>query len=322
MTRYMSRVVCSARLFIKAAPHPDLHREPPRRIFAVSSFMLALNAEALINFIREEGLRELPSPITEKLTEYLKLYFIIGGMPEAVSAWIETNNLMEVEERQRAILTKYDHGFSRRAPLKYTQKLRDIWESVPLQLAKDNKKYFYSEARKGARFREYDFATLWLIDCGLLRKVNKIDKAAIPLKFYENYNVFKLYFLDVGLLRAMSELPYSSVLDDVRMFDEFKGALTEQFVMMELTGKKDIRNLYYWVSDGSAEVDFVFADGNDIYPVEVKAFPNSRSKSLKSYRDRYNPRRAIRASLNNLRLDGGLLNVPLFALFNLENYLR
>jgi predicted AAA+ superfamily ATPase len=285
-------------------------------------FLLALNEDALINFIRDEGLREIPEPITERLTEYLKLYFVIGGMPEAINVWIETRNFQKLEEQQRVILSSYDHDFSKHAPPRETPKLQYIWKNIPSQLAKENKKFFYSLVRKGARAREYEMAMLWLIDSGLVRKVSRITKAAIPLKFYEDLNAFKLYHLDVGLLRVMSELDPKSILEGIRLFEEFKGALTEQFVLTELAGKDYIRNVYYWVSDGVAEVDFVFADGGEIYPVEVKAGENLRSKSLKSYRDRYNPKLSIRTSLANLRLDDGLLNVPLFALFNLENYLR
>jgi predicted AAA+ superfamily ATPase len=162
---------------------------------------------------------------------------------------------------------------------------------------------------------------LWLLDSGLLRKVGRITKAATPLKAYEDLKAFKLYHLDVGLLRYMSELPPDAILEGIKIFEEFKGALTEQFVLTELAGKDFIRNIYYWTSEATAEVDFVFADNRDIYPVEVKAGENLQARSLRVYRERYDPRLAIRTALSNLRLDNGLLNVPLFALFNLEKYL-
>jgi len=163
---------------------------------------------------------------------------------------------------------------------------------------------------------------LWLLDSGLLRKAGRVTKAAMPLKAYEDLKAFKLFHLDVGLLRYMSELPPDAILNGVRIFEEFKGALTEQFVLTELAGKDFIRNIYYWTSEATAEVDFVFADNKDIYPVEVKAGRNLQARSLKVYRERYDPKLAIRTSLSNLRLDDGLLNVPLYALFNLENYLN
>jgi predicted AAA+ superfamily ATPase len=200
-------------------------------------------------------------------------------------------------------------------------KLRYLWNSVPSQLAKENKKFIYGLVREGARARDYEEAMLRLLDSGLLRKVGRITKAAAPLRAYEDLKAFKLYHLDVGLLRVMSELSPEAILDGVRIFEEFKGALTEQFVLSELAGKGFIRNIYYWTSDGIAEVDFVFADSRDIYPVEVKAGENLRAKSLKMYREKYAPKLSIRTSLSNLRLDNGLLNIPLFTLFNLENYL-
>jgi predicted AAA+ superfamily ATPase len=163
---------------------------------------------------------------------------------------------------------------------------------------------------------------LWLLDSGLLRKVGRIAKGAAPLKAYEDLKAFKLYHLDVGLLRVMSELSPDAILDGIRIFEEFKGALTEQFVLTELAGKDFIRSVYYWTSEATAEVDFVFADHKDIYPVEVKAGENLQARSLRVYRERYNPRLAVRTSLSNLRLDDGLLNVPLYGLFNLEAYLQ
>jgi len=285
-------------------------------------FLLANGEGALIGFVRDDGVREMPKAIADKLTDYLKLYFIIGGMPAAVSSWIDTRDLSEVESRQRGILETYENDFSKHAPKNIVPKLRYLWNSVPTQLAKENKKFVYGLVREGARAREYEEAMLWLLDSGLLRKVGRIKKAAAPLKVYEDLKAFKLYHLDVGLLRVMSELPPGAILDGIKVFEEFKGALTEQFVLSELAGKGFVRSIYYWTSEASAEVDFVFADSKNIYPVEVKAGENLQARSLKVFRERYNPELAIRTSLSNLRHDNGLLNVPLFALFNLENYLN
>jgi predicted AAA+ superfamily ATPase len=219
------------------------------------------------------------------------------------------------------VLETYENDFSKHAPKNVVPKLRHLWNSIPSQLAKENRKFVYGLIREGARAREYEEALLWLLDSGLLRKVGRITKAAVPLKAYEDLKAFKLYHLDVGLLRVMSELAPDAILDGIRIFEEFKGALAEQFVLSELLGHRFIRGVYYWTSEATAEVDFVFADNKDIYPVEVKAGENLRAKSLKVFRERYKPRLAIRASLSNLRRDGGLLDIPLFALFNLENYL-
>ena len=285
-------------------------------------FLLANGEESLIDFIRNDNMHEIPKAISDKLTDYLKLYLIIGGMPAAVLSWIETRDFSEVEGRQLGILETYENDFSQHAPKSIVPKLRYLWDSVPSQLAKENKKFIYGLVREGARAREYEEAMLWLLDSGLLRKVGRITKAAAPLKAYEDLKAFKLYHLDVGLLRVMSELSPEVILGGTRIFEEFKGALTEQYVLSELAVKSFIRNIYYWTSEATAEVDFIFADKLDIYPVEVKAGENLQARSLKVYCERYKPKLAIRTSLSNLRLDNGLLNIPLFALFNLENYLR
>ena len=290
--------------------------------FSFEEFLLANGEEALIRFIRSEGFREILKAITDKLTDYLKQYFIIGGMPAVVAAWVETRDYMEVELRQREILETYERDFSKHAPRQVVPKLRYLWNSIPSQLAKDNKKFIYGLVRDGARAREYEEAMLWLLDSGLLRRVGRISKAAVPLKAYEDLKAFKLYHLDIGLLRVMSELSPDAILDGIRIFTEFKGALTEQYVLSELSGNSFIRSIFYWISEATAEVDFVFTDSKDIFPVEVKAEQSLQARSLRVFRDRYSPRLAIRTSLSNLRLDDGLLNVPLFALFNLEDYLR
>jgi predicted AAA+ superfamily ATPase len=285
-------------------------------------FLLASGEDSLIGFVRDSGLQEIPRAIADKFIDYLKLYFVIGGMPGAVSAWLETRDFSVVEEKQRDILTTYENDFSKHAPKNIVPKLRFLWDSIPSQLSRENKKFLFGLVREGARARDYEEAMLWLLDSGLLRKVGRITKAGIPLKAYEDLKAFKLYHLDVGLLRIMSELSPAAIIDGIKVFEEFKGALTEQYVLQELSAHTFIRNVYYWTSEGVAEVDFVFADHKDIYPVEVKAGENLRSRSLKVYRERYNPRLSIRTSLSNLRLDDGLLNLPLYALFNLKNYLH
>ena len=289
--------------------------------FNFEEFLLANGEEALIEFVRSDGIRKIPKAVTDKLTDYLKLYFVIGGMPAAVASWIDTRDFSEVERRQLGMLETYENDFSKHAPKNIVPKLRYLWSSVPSQLAKENKKFIYGLVREGARARDYEEAMLWLLDSGLLRKVGRVTKAAVPLKAYEDLKAFKLYHLDVGLLRVMSELSPDAILDGIRIFEEFKGALTEQYVLSELSGNAFIRNIYFWTSEATAEVDFVFADNKSFYPVEVKAGENLQARSLRVFRERYSPRLAIRTSLSNLRLDDGLLNVPLFALFNLENYL-
>ncbi|MCL2436830.1 MAG: ATP-binding protein [Clostridiales bacterium] len=290
--------------------------------FNFEEFLLANDESMLIEFIKGNGIHELPQVMTEKFADYLKLYFVVGGMPAAVASWLNTRDFLVVEKRQRDILETYENDFSKHAPKNIVPKLRHLWNSVPSQLAKENKKFIYGLVREGARARDYEEAMLWLLDSGLLRKVGRITKSAMPLKAYEDLKAFKLYHLDVGLLRVMSELPPDAIVDGIKIFEEFKGALTEQYVLSELAGKDFIRNIYYWTSEATAEVDFVFADNKDIYPVEVKAGENLQSRSLRVYRDRYHPRLAIRTSLSNLRVDDGLLNIPLYLLFNIQGYLE
>ncbi|MDR2855846.1 MAG: AAA family ATPase [Methanomicrobiales archaeon] len=285
-------------------------------------FLLANSEDLLIEFVRNSGIHALPRAITEKLTEYLKQYLVIGGMPGVVSSWITTRDYSMVQRRQQSILESYENDFSKHAPRNVVPKLRYLWNSIPSQLAKENKKFVYGLVTRGARAREYEEAMLWLLDSGLLRKVGRITKPGVPLKAYEDLKSFKLYHLDVGLLRVMSELSPDAILYGMKLFEEFKGALTEQFVLSELVGMNFICGIYYWTSEATAEIDFVFADNKDMYPVEVKARENLRSRSLKVYRERYGPKLAVRTSLSNLHHDDGLLNIPLFALFNLENYLR
>ena len=285
-------------------------------------FLLANEESALIYFIKNSGISQIPKAITDKLIDYLKQYLIIGGMPAAVNTWLDSGDYSLVEKRQSNILETYENDFSKHAPKNIIPKLRYLWNSVPSQLARENKKFIYGLVREGARARDYEEAMLWLLDSGLLRKVCRITKPSIPLKAYEDLKAFKLYHVDVGLLRVMSELPVQTILEGNRIFEEFKGALTEQFVLSELAGKDFIRSIYYWASEATAEVDFIFADSKNIYPIEVKAGYNLRAKSLKMYCERYNPALAIRASLTNIQINEGLLNIPLYALFNLDNYLK
>ena len=294
------------------------------RPFSFEEFLLANGEEAIIKLVKNNShdICEIPKAVAEKLTDYLKLYLVIGGMPAAVATWIETRDFGLVEKRQLDILETYENDFSKHAPKNIVPKLRYLWNSIPAQLAKENKKFIYGLVRAGARARDYEEAMMWLLDSGLLRKVGRITKAAAPLKAYEDMKAFKLYHLDVGLFRVMSELHPEAILDGIRIFEEFKGALAEQYTLSELVGFDFIRNVYYWTSEATAEVDFVFTHGKDIFPLEVKSGQNLQARSLKVYRDKFNPRLAIRASLSNLRLDDGLLNVPLYALFNIKNYLE
>ena len=204
--------------------------------FSFEEFLLANNEDMLLEFARNNGICPFPKAMADKLADYLKLYFVIGGMPAAVASWLDTRDFSVVEKRQRDILETYENDFSKHAPKNIVPKLRHLWNSVPSQLAKENKKFIYGLVREGARARDYEEAMLCLLDSGLLRRVGRITKAAMPLKAYEDLKAFKLYHLDVGLLRVMSELPPDVIIGGNKIFEEFKGALTEQFALTELAG--------------------------------------------------------------------------------------
>lgn len=283
-------------------------------------FLLANGDDKICEYISKSSIQSLPQAFADKLYDSLKLYFIIGGMPSPVQIWIDERDFNKVEEKQLAILDTYMQDFSKHAPSAIVPKLRYLWNSIPSQLSKENKKFIYGLVREGARAREYEDALLWLLDSGLIRRVGRITKGALPLKSYEDLKSFKIYHLDIGLLRVMSELSPHTIIESKRVFEEFKGALSEQFVLQELSSFVGIRSIYYWTSDATAEVDFVFSDGKKVIPVEVKASDNLQAQSLKIYRSKYNTPLAVRTSLANLRYDNGLLNVPMYVLWNFNNY--
>lgn len=285
-----------------------------------AEFLRANSEELLCEYIENSALQPLPTPLIARLYDLLKLYLVIGGMPAAVQAWLDERDFNRVEQKQLAILDTYTQDFSKHAPTALVPKLRYLWNSIPSQLSRENKKFIYGLVREGARAREYEDALLWLQDSGLIRRVGRVSKGALPLKAYEDLKSFKIYHLDVGLLRVMSELPPRTILENQRIFEEFKGALTEQYVLQELSALPSIRNIYYWTSEATAEVDFVFSDGNMVIPLEVKAGTNLQSQSLRVYRAKYDTPLAIRTSLANLRFDNGLLNIPLYLLWNYESY--
>jgi len=285
-------------------------------------FLFASGERMLCEYITTNTLQAFPEALAEKLTDYLKLYFVIGGMPAAVQVWLDSKDFAAVDEKLYAILDNYQQDFSKHAPSNIVPKLRHLWNSIPSQLAKENKKFIYGLVKEGARAREYEDALLWLYDCGLIRRVGRITKSALPLKAYEDLKSFKLYLLDVGLLRVMSELHPQAITSGVQIFEEFKGALTEQYVIQELSNILDIKSVYYWSSDATAEVDFVFSLKATVLPLEVKAAKNVYSQSLKVFRDKYQPPLALRTSLANLRSDDGLLNIPLYVLWNLPAYIE
>lgn len=250
-------------------------------------------------------------------TDALKQYYFVGGMPEAVLSFAEEKDFNSVREIQKRILSAYEQDFSKHAPLDIVPKIRMVWNSIPSQLAKENKKFVYGLVREGARAKEYEEAIMWLCDCGLVHKVSRVNAAGIPLKAYEDLKAFKLFMVDVGLLGCMTGLHQRMLIEGNGLFAEFKGALTEQYVCQQLKAAGDI-GIYYYTNDrGSCEVDFIVDTGENIIPVEVKAEVNLRAKSLKTYREKFNPEVSVRTSMADYKRDEDLIDLPLYAIDNI-----
>lgn len=282
-------------------------------------FLLANGEELLVGYTLKGNFEA--DTFKEKFEDYLKSYFIIGGMPAAVQTWLDTRDYFEVESVQKQLLKAYEDDFSKHAPAGLIAKIRYVWQSIPTQLAKENKKFVYGLVREGARAREYEDTLMWLSDTRLIRRVYRLSKPDLPLKAYEDLQSFKVYLLDVGLLRVLGGLSPKVLIEGSRIFEEFKGALTEQYVLQELAMFPQLNASYYWTSDAAAEVDFVFSDGLNVYPLEVKAGNNVHAKSLKSFGERYNSKNLFRTSLLPYEENGKLVNVPLYMLFALQEVL-
>ncbi len=246
--------------------------------------------------------------------DLLKHYYYVGGMPEAVQAFADSHDFNEVREIQQRILAAYEQDFSKHAPNEAVLRIRMLWNSIPAQLTKENKKFIYGLVKEGARAKEYELAMLWLTDCGLVHKVHRVTVPSLPLKAYEDLKAFKLFLVDVGLLSCMAGLRQDVLLDGNELFKEFKGALTEQYVLQQLKTIKGL-NVYYWSAEqGMAEIDFVIDNGTDVVPVEVKAEANLQAKSLKVYRNKFHPKLSVRTSMADYKQEDWLLNLPLWAI--------
>lgn len=274
-------------------------------------FLLALGKKDWVQLLDMQDW-DLITAMKTGYIDLLRQYYFVGGMPEAVNVFVETQNLDEVRQIQRNLLMAYEQDFSKHISDGQTvQRVRSIWHSVPEQLAKENKKFMYSQMQKGARSRDYEIALQWLKDRGLVYAVARVKKPHLPLSAYQD-SAFKLYGLDVGLLAAQSHLDASTLLEGNRIFTEFRGALTEQYVLQQLVATQE-NTVYYWATEkGTAEVDFVLQRKQEVIPIEVKAEENLKAKSLKVYVDQYQPEQAIRLSMADYREQDWLVNVPLY----------
>ena len=278
-------------------------------------FLAAMGEEALVKLIKDKDYNTMNS-FSDKYINWLRLYYYIGGMPEAVNDYAENGDITSVRVIQRQILELYENDFGKHVPNTELARLRMVWNSIPLQLAKENKKFFFGQIRQGARSKEFELAIEWLLDCGLIGKVYRVEKPGIPLKAYVDFSAFKIYLLDVGLLGAMSDLDARSILEGNSLFTEFKGALTEQYVYQQLISETEYTP-YYFSSSSHTEIDFVIQKEGQIIPIEVKAEENVKAKSLRSYCSKYEPLYAVRTSLLNYRDEGWLINLPLYAVSGL-----
>ena len=242
----------------------------------------------------------------------LKQYYFVGGMPEAVQSFADNKDFNEARYIQKRILAAYEQDFSKHAPNEIVPKIRMLWNSIPSQLAKENKKFIYGLVREGARAKDYETAIMWLSDCGLVHKVSRVNSAGIPLKAYEDLKAFKLFVADVGMLGCMTGLRQRTLLDGNGLFTEFKGALTEQYVCQQLKTIEDLGVYYYTNDRGSCEIDFVIDTGEQIVPVEVKAEVNLKAKSLKTYQERFSPEVSVRTSMADYKKEDWLINLPLY----------
>ena len=280
-------------------------------------FLYAVDESGLAELL-EKGDYTLINAFSSKYSELLKRYYYVGGMPEAVQIYLETDDLLEVRNVQEALLDYYSNDFSKHAPKEIVPRIQMVWQSIPMQLAKENRKFIYGIIREGARAKDFELAIQWLIDCGLILKSTRVGKPGMPLIAYMEMNAFKIYMLDVGLLAAKGNLDARTLLEGNRIFEEFKGALTEQFVAQQLVASK--HELYYYSKENSSgELDFVLQQAQYIIPIEVKAEENLQAKSLRAYCDKYKPEIAIRSSMSNYREQDWMTNVPLYAL---DSYLK
>ena len=276
-------------------------------------FLLAMGKEQLVELLRSNSWAAL-TPLRGMLTELLRQYYFVGGMPEAVKAYVERGDIWEVRSIHSKIIDAYRNDMSKHAPKQQVQRINMVWNSIPSQLARDNKKFIYGALRKGARANDFEIAIQWLVDSGLVHKVHRISKPVVPLKFYEDMSSFKLFLLDCGLLGALSETPPEQILIGDNVFEEYKGAFTENYVLQQLKSLPRTFVYYYSNDNSTLEIDFVVQHDTHIIPIEVKAEENLRAKSLRQFVTDNPGLHGVRFSMSDYREQDWLTNVPLWAL--------
>lgn len=275
-------------------------------------FLLAMGKEQLVELLCSNSWSAL-TPLRGMLTELLRQYYFVGGMPEAVKAYVERGDIWEVRSIHSKIIDAYRNDMSKHAPKQQVQRINMVWNSIPSQLARDNKKFIYGALRKGARANDFEIAIQWLVDSGLVHKVHRISKPVVPLKFYEDMSSFKLFLLDCGLLGALSETPPEQILIGDNVFEEYKGAFTENYVLQQLKSLPRTFVYYYSNDNSTLEIDFVVQHDAHVIPIEVKAEENLRAKSLRQFVTDNPGLHGVRFSMSDYRDQDWLTNVPLWA---------
>lgn len=281
-----------------------------------SEFLLATGRAKLAELLNQNQ-QEIINAMQEEYIGALREYYFVGGMPEAVASFAEQKDYGEVRNIQKRLLLAYEQDFSKHAPTGIVPKIRMVWNSIVGQLAKEHRKFVYGLIREGARAKDYETSIMWLGDCGLVHRVNRVASGSIPLKAYEDLKAFKLYFLDVGLLGCMAGVSPRALLSGGDIFREFKGALTEQYVLQELKATGDFGVYYYTNDRNSCEVDFVLDTGSAVVPLEVKAEINLQAKSLKVFMEKFAIPLGVRCSMAGYIQQANLLNLPLYQIDNM-----
>lgn len=284
-------------------------------------FLCALGEERFVEILRGKD-TDMVTMFKSKYIDRLREYYFVGGMPEVVQTYVDTKDFNQVREIQKNLLNYYHQDFSKHAEISLVPRLNLVWNSIPMQLAKENKKYIYGQVRKGARAKDFELAIQWLLDCGLIHKVHRVEKPALPLKAYMNLDIFKIYLLDVGLLMAMTGLNAQVIIDGNRIFTEFKGALTEQYILQQLIAGENVEPYYYSAENSKGEIDFILQGNTSVIPLEVKAEENLRAKSLKAFCEKYKPKYAVRTSMSDYREQEWMTNIPLYNIDRIGEYLR
>lgn len=280
-----------------------------------TEFLLANGDENLAEYMKTvDTLEPIPDAFFNPLYEKLKMYYVTGGMPESVKMWTEARDVDAMQEVLSGIIGAYERDFAKHPNVSEFPKISMIWNSLPSQLSRENKKFIYKVVKEGARAREYEDALQWLVDARLVYKIYRSTAPGLPMSAYDDISAFKIYMVDVGLLRRLAQLSPTAFGEGNRLFTEFKGALTENFVLQTLVTQYEVTPRYWTKTNPPYEVDFLIQRENDIFPVEVKSESNTASRSLKKYKELFSDKvkLRIRFSLNNLKFDDDMLNIPLF----------